>query len=73
MTALAPVIEKLPDKGVKVDAAIIAKPFRDEIKAKVQELKKQGIGACILLGVALVWIRDAHDENSHYSHLHITL
>lgn len=45
MTALLPEIERQPDKGVKVDASIIAKPFRDEIERKVQELKQQGIGA----------------------------
>ena len=33
-----------PDKGVKVDAALIAQPFREEIKQKVKEWKKQGIG-----------------------------
>jgi hypothetical protein len=44
MTALAPVIEKSPTHGVKVDASIVAQPFRDEIKAKIQELKNMGIG-----------------------------
>lgn len=44
MTALAPVIEKSSTHGVKVDAAIVAKPFRDEVKAKVKELKSMGIG-----------------------------
>ena len=60
MTALAPVIEKSATKGVKVDASIVAKPFRDEIKAKVQELKTMGIGAslslsscCILLSILM--------------------
>lgn len=33
-----------PSKGVRVDAAIVAKGFRDEIKAQVAELKAQGIG-----------------------------
>ena len=42
--ALAPVIESSETKGVKVDAALIAKPFREEIKAKVKELKLMGIG-----------------------------
>ena len=46
MTALAPVIEKSSTQGVKVDAAIVAKPFRDEIKTRVKELKKMGIGTC---------------------------
>jgi methylenetetrahydrofolate dehydrogenase (NAD+) len=51
MTALAPVIEKSPTKGVKVDASIVARPFRDEIKAKVQELKTMGIEAPLLVGL----------------------
>ena len=33
-----------PSKGVRVDAAIVAKRFRDEIKEKVAQLKAQGIG-----------------------------
>jgi hypothetical protein len=33
-----------PTKGIKVDAAFIATPFRDEIKAKVAEMKEQGMG-----------------------------
>ena len=32
-------------KGVKVDAGIIAGPFREEIKQKVRVLKEHGIGA----------------------------
>jgi hypothetical protein len=33
-----------PTKGVKVDASVVAKSFRDEIKAKVVALKGEGIG-----------------------------
>ena len=33
-----------PTKGVKVDAAVVAKPFREEIKAKVAAMKNDGIG-----------------------------
>jgi len=33
-----------PTKGVKGNAGIVAQPFRDEIKAKVQQLKQHGIG-----------------------------
>ena len=33
-----------PSKGVRVDAAVVAKRFRDEIKEKVAQLKAQGIG-----------------------------
>ena len=36
-----------PNKGIKVDAAIVAKPFRNGIKEKVAELKRQGIGMCV--------------------------
>jgi elongation factor P hydroxylase len=35
-----------PAKGIKVNAAIIAQPFRDQVKARVQQLKAQGIGTC---------------------------
>ena len=34
-----------PIKGIKVDAGIIAQPFRDEIKERVAQLRKHGIGA----------------------------
>lgn len=33
-----------PNAGVRVDAAIVAKRFRDEIKLKVAELKANGVG-----------------------------
>ena len=33
-----------PSKGIKVDSGIVAKSFRDEIKQKVEDLKKEGIG-----------------------------
>jgi hypothetical protein len=39
-----PVIVADATKGTKVDAAVISKPFRDEIKAKVAAMKKAGIG-----------------------------
>jgi hypothetical protein len=32
-------------KGIKVDAGLIAEPFRNEIKEKVKALKAHGIGA----------------------------
>ena len=35
-----------PDKGIKVDAAVIATSYRQEIKDKVERLKKDGIGEC---------------------------
>ena len=34
-----------PTKGMKVDAGIIAQPFRDEVKERVAQLRKHGIGA----------------------------
>jgi hypothetical protein len=37
-----------PASGVKVNAGIIAQPFRDEIKQKVEQLKAKGIGTCRL-------------------------
>lgn len=37
--------------GTKIDAATIAKPFREEVKAKVAQLKKAGIEAPLLVGL----------------------
>lgn len=37
--------------GIKVDSALVAKPFRDEIKEKVERLKKSGIEAPLLVGL----------------------
>ena len=49
-----PVCDKMivadTSKGVKIDASVVAKPFRDEIKQKVTELKRQGIGKLISQG-----------------------
>ena len=39
-----PVVTVDSTKGIKVDAGDVAKPFRDEIKAKVNEMKSQGHG-----------------------------
>ena len=39
-----PVIEAKVNEGIRVDASVVAKPFRQEIKTKVAALKKQGIG-----------------------------
>ena len=33
-------------KGTKVNAGVVAKPFRDEIKRKVERLRSNGIGTC---------------------------
>ena len=30
--------------GTKIDATAIAQPYRDDVKAKIAELKKNGIG-----------------------------
>ena len=38
-----------PSRGIKVNAAVVAEPFRQEIKARVQQLKEHGIGALALL------------------------
>ena len=43
-TTTTPLVVADPTKGIKVNAGIIAKPFRDEIKAKVLALKEQGKG-----------------------------
>ena len=37
-------IEANPTCGIKVDAALIAEPFRNEIRQRVQTLNSQGIG-----------------------------
>ena len=37
-------IEADPAKGVKVNAGVIAKPFRDEIKGKIEAMKREGLG-----------------------------
>ena len=42
--SIKPVIFQDPTKGIKVNAAVVAKPFRDEIKAKVEGMKKMGLG-----------------------------
>ena len=39
-----PLIEADPTKGVKVNAGVVAKSFRDEIKEKVGAMKQEGIG-----------------------------
>ena len=39
-----PVVISDSTKGIKVDAGDVAKPFREEIKAKVNEMKSQGHG-----------------------------
>ena len=40
-------IEVNPTCGVKVDAAVIAEPFRNEIRQRVQTLQSQGIGTLL--------------------------
>jgi hypothetical protein len=39
-----PVIVTDPTKGVRLNASDVAKPFRDEIKAKVESMKAAGLG-----------------------------
>ena len=39
-----PLIVADATKGIKVNAGIIAKPFREEIKAKTEAMKKAGKG-----------------------------
>jgi hypothetical protein len=43
-TTTTTLIQADPNKGIKVDAGIIAKPFRDEIKERVRQLNEQGFG-----------------------------
>lgn len=51
MSNPAPLITASPEKGIKVDAAVIASSFRQEIKDKVERLKKEGIAAPLLVGI----------------------
>jgi hypothetical protein len=37
-------ILRLEDRGVKVNAGNVAKPFREVIRHKVKQLKEHGIG-----------------------------
>mmetsp|Transcript_36610 Transcript_36610/g.41773 ORF Transcript_36610/g.41773 Transcript_36610/m.41773 type:complete len:373 (+) Transcript_36610:147-1265(+) len=46
-----PLIVALPDKGIKVDASIVAKSYREEIKTKVQTFIKNGIDPPLLVGI----------------------
>lgn len=46
-----PLIEADPAKGVKVNAGVIAKSFRDEIKEKVGAMKQNGIEPPLLVGL----------------------
>jgi methylenetetrahydrofolate dehydrogenase (NAD+) len=38
-------------KGIKVDAAVVAKPFREEIQQKVKDWKEEGVDAPLLVGL----------------------
>lgn len=44
-------IVALPDKGIKVDAGVVAKAFRQKIKDRVAALKDKGIPAPLLVGL----------------------
>jgi hypothetical protein len=44
--ACKPVVAADPTKGVTLDAGLVAQPFRNEIKAKVEAMKQNGMGAC---------------------------
>jgi hypothetical protein len=39
------VIQANPECGIRLDAALIAEPFRGEIRERVQALKEHGVGA----------------------------
>ena len=43
MASNKPLIVADPNKGVKMDAAIVAEPFREEIRTRVRELQEHGI------------------------------
>eukprot|EP00531_Pseudo-nitzschia_arenysensis_P015346 CAMPEP_0116145186 /NCGR_PEP_ID=MMETSP0329-20121206/16439_1 /TAXON_ID=697910 /ORGANISM="Pseudo-nitzschia arenysensis, Strain B593" /LENGTH=366 /DNA_ID=CAMNT_0003640735 /DNA_START=175 /DNA_END=1275 /DNA_ORIENTATION=+ len=46
-----PLIEFDAAKGVKVNAGVVAKSFRDKIKAKVQAMKQDGLEPPLLVGL----------------------
>eukprot|EP00980_Cylindrotheca_fusiformis_P015361 scaffold4306_cov154-Cylindrotheca_fusiformis.AAC.7 len=46
-----PLIVADAKKGVKVNSGVVAKQFREEIKAKVDSMKKQGIEPPLLVGL----------------------
>jgi len=46
-----PLIVASTTEGIKVDAAVIAKPFRQEIQDKVMAWKEQGVEAPLLVGL----------------------
>ncbi len=49
-----PLIEADPDKGIKVNAGVVAKAFRDEIKQKVERMKQDGLGKLLRRGKSAV-------------------
>jgi hypothetical protein len=44
-----PVVVADPTKGVKMDATLVAQPFRNEIKAKIEAMKLAGMGALLVV------------------------
>ena len=50
-----PLVVADPTKGVKVNAGVVAKSFRDEIKAKVATMKQDGIGKLGLMSLLFFW------------------
>eukprot|EP00934_Nitzschia_sp_Nitz4_P006782 Nitzschia sp. Nitz4//scaffold149_size55946//2268//3660//NITZ4_006585-RA/size55946-augustus-gene-0.70-mRNA-1//-1//CDS//3329536782//6772//frame0 len=50
-TTSKPLIVADPTKGIKVDAAVVAASFRNEIKAKVEQMKNQGLEPPLLVGL----------------------
>ena len=63
-----------PAKGIKVDAGIVAKSFREEIKEKVALLKKSGIGESSELSFlrrrlhCLIWLGFTRTALHHSRH-----
>jgi len=49
--ASSPSESNMTNEGKKIDATSIAKPFREEVKQKVRELKSKGIDAPLLVGI----------------------
>ena len=65
-----PLIEADPTKGIKVNAGVVAKSYRDEIKAKVEALKQEGVGKLhqshydtqYIIDRSKKWGKSVHDD-----------
>ena len=45
--ATKPLVVQDATKGVRVNASVVAQPFRDEVKRKVEDMKRMGLGTFV--------------------------